>query len=168
MSDYYEFDETDAFTTGALGQPGQRTFVIQVRADGSRFTMKCEKQQVAALSQYIRQLLADAPEVRERPMDEMLQLSQPQEVNFTVGTVGIAYDPRNDRMVIQIEELVPFDENEEPIMDAEVTRIRLNITRGQAVAFCDRADEVVTAGRPPCIFCGRPMNIDGHMCPRMN
>ncbi len=160
MSDYYEFDETDAFTTGALGQPGQRTFVIQVRADGSRFTMKCEKQQVAALSQYIRQLLADAP--------EMLQLSQPQEVNFTVGTVGIAYDPRNDRMVIQIEELVPFDENEEPIMDAEVTRIRLNITRGQAVAFCDHADEVVAAGRPPCIFCGRPMNIDGHMCPRMN
>ena len=168
MSDYYEFDETDAFTTGALGQPGQRTFVIQVRADGSRFTMKCEKQQVAALSQYIRQLLADAPEVRERPMDEMLQLSQPQEVNFTVGTVGIAYDPRNDRMVIQIEELVPFDENEEPIMDAEVTRIRLNITRGQAVAFCDHADEVVAAGSPPCIFCGRPMNIDGHMCPRMN
>ena len=168
MSDYYEFDETDAFTTGALGQPGQRTFVIQVRADGSRFTMKCEKQQVAALSQYIRQLLADAPEVRERPMDEMLQLPQPQEVNFTIGTVGIAYDPRNDRMVIQIEELVPFDENEEPIMDAEVTRIRLNITRGQAVAFCDHADEVVAAGRPPCIFCGRPMNIDGHMCPRMN
>jgi hypothetical protein len=33
-------------------------------------------------------------------------------------------------MVIQIEELVPFDENEEPIMDAEVTRIRMQITRG--------------------------------------
>ena len=156
MSDYYEFDETDAFTTGALGQPGQRTFVIQVRADGSRFTMKCEKQQVAALSQYIRQLLADAPEVRERPMDEMLQLSQPQEVNFTIGTVGIAYDPRNDRMVIQIEELVPFDENEEPIMDAEVTRIRLNITRGQAVAFCDHADEVVATGRPTMHFLWPP------------
>ena len=118
MSDFYEFDETDAFTTGALGQPGQRTFVIQVRADSSRFTMKCEKQQVAALSQYIRQLLADAPDVRERPMDEMLQLSSPMDVNFTIGTVGIAYDPRNDRMVIQIEELVPFDENDEPIMDA--------------------------------------------------
>jgi len=168
MSDFYEFDETDAFTTGALGQPGQRTFVIQVRADSSRFTMKCEKQQVAALSQYIRQLLADAPDVRERPMDEMLQLSNPMDVNFTIGTVGIAYDPRNDRMVIQIEELVPFDENEEPIMDAEVTRIRMQITRGQAVAFCDHADEVVAAGRPPCIFCGHPMNIDGHMCPRMN
>ena len=168
MSDFYEFDETDAFTTGALGQPGQRTFVIQVRADGSRFTMKCEKQQVAALSQYIRQLLADAPDVRERPMDEMLQLSSPMDVNFTIGTVGIAYDPRNDRMVIQIEELVPFDENDEPIMDAEVTRIRMQITRGQAVAFCDHADEVVAAGRPPGIFCGRPMNIDGHMCPRMN
>ena len=168
MGFYYDFENADAFATGAIGTPGERTFYMQVRADGRTVSVKCEKQQVAALSQYIRQLLADAPEVRERPMDEMLQLSNPMEVNFTIGTVGIAYDPRNDRMVIQIEELVPFDENDEPIMDAEVTRIRMNITRGQAMAFCDHADEVVAAGRPPCIFCGRPMNIDGHMCPRMN
>jgi len=168
MGFYYDFENADAFATGAIGQPGDRTFYMQVRADGRTVSVKCEKQQVAALSQYIRQLLADAPDVRERPMDEMLQLSSPMDVNFTIGTVGIAYDPRSDRMVIQIEELVPFDENEEPIMDAEVTRIRMQITRGQAVAFCDHADEVVAAGRPPCIFCGRPMNIDGHMCPRMN
>jgi hypothetical protein len=27
---------------------------------------------------------------------------------------------------------------------------------------------VVEAGRPNCRWCGLPMNIDGHPCPRMN
>ena len=63
MSLYFEFDSTDAFTTGALGEPGQRTFVLQVRAEGQRITIKCEKEQVAALSEYLRKLLADAPDV---------------------------------------------------------------------------------------------------------
>jgi hypothetical protein len=27
---------------------------------------------------------------------------------------------------------------------------------------------VVAAGRPACLFCGLPVNIDGHACPRMN
>lgn len=40
MSLYFEFDTTDTFTTGALGEPGQRTFVLQVRADGQRITIK--------------------------------------------------------------------------------------------------------------------------------
>jgi hypothetical protein len=27
---------------------------------------------------------------------------------------------------------------------------------------------VVSAGRPPCPFCGLPVDADGHLCPRMN
>ena len=59
MSSYYEFDSTDAFTTGALGEPGQRTFVLQVRAEGQRITIKCEKEQVAAMLQNLLKI-ADA------------------------------------------------------------------------------------------------------------
>ena len=114
MSSFYEFDAADTFTSGALGQPGQRTFVLQVRADGVSVTMKCEKQQVAALSQYIRQLLADAPDVKDRPIEDAMQLAPSPEIEFVVGTVGIAYDSRNDRMVVQIEEFIPTDDNEEP------------------------------------------------------
>ncbi|NDD97333.1 MAG: DUF3090 family protein, partial [Actinobacteria bacterium] len=25
-----------------------------------------------------------------------------------------------------------------------------------------------SAGRPDCVFCERPMNPEGHFCPRMN
>jgi len=160
---YQEFATTDSFTCGAFGEPGQRTFVIQVRADGDRVTMKCEKQQVAALSQYMRQLLEDAPDIEERPIEDAMQITLPVEPNFVVGTVGIAYDPRNDRMVVQIDELTG-----EEVDDDEAARIRLHITRGQAAAFCEHADDVVAAGRPLCVFCGRPIDLDGHPCPRMN
>ncbi|MFZ9817683.1 MAG: DUF3090 domain-containing protein [Ilumatobacteraceae bacterium] len=167
MSTYFESDDVDAFTTAAIGEPGSRTFYLQIRSQGRHITMKCEKQQVAALSQYIRQLLADAPDVRERPLDDAMQMSTPSDVEFVVGTVGIAYDPRSDQMVIQIDEMrddEAFTEGE----DDEVGRVRIYISRGQAAAFCEHADDVVAAGRPACIFCGRPKNVDGHACPRMN
>jgi uncharacterized repeat protein (TIGR03847 family) len=167
VSTYFESDDVDAFTTAAIGEPGSRTFYLQIRSQGRHITMKCEKQQVAALSQYIRQLLADAPDVRERPLDDAMQMSTPSDVEFVVGTVGIAYDPRSDQMVIQIDEMrddEAFTEGE----DDEVGRVRIYISRGQAAAFCEHADDVVAAGRPACIFCGRPKNVDGHACPRMN
>ena len=97
MSSYFEFDTTDAFTTGALGEPGQRTFVLQVRADGQRITIKCEKDQVAAMSEYLRKLLADAPDVSQRPIKDAMQLSMPVEPEFVLGTVGLAYDAISDR-----------------------------------------------------------------------
>jgi uncharacterized repeat protein (TIGR03847 family) len=167
MSTYFESDDVDAFTTAAIGEPGSRTFYLQIRSQGRHITMKCEKQQVAALSQYIRQLLADAPDVKERPLDDAMQMTTPLDVEFIVGTVGIAYDPRSDQMVIQIDEIrddEAFTEGE----DDEVGRVRIYISRGQAAAFCEHADDVVAAGRPACIFCGRPKNVDGHACPRMN
>ena len=159
MSLYFEFDVTDAFTTGALGEPGQRTFVLQVRAEGQRISIKCEKEQVAAMSEYLRKLLADAPDVSQRPIEDAMQLSMPVEPEFVLGTV------------IQLDEIAIATDGQEPDDNAvslDVSRIRANITRGQAAAFCEHADDVVASGRPTCIFCGRPINKDGHLCPRMN
>ena len=69
-----------------------------------------------------------------------MQLAPSPEMEFVVGTVGIAYDSRNDRMVVQIEELIHTDDNEEPIepftSETDAARLRVQITRGQAAAFC--------------------------------
>ena len=171
MSSYYEFDATDGFTTGALGEPGQRTFVLQVRAEGQRITIKCEKEQVAAMSEYLRKLLADAPDVSQRPIKDAMQLSMPVEPEFVLGTVGLAYDSISDRLVIQLDEIDIASDDENDIENndqQDLSRIRANITRGQAAAFCEHADGVIASGRPTCVFCGRPINKDGHSCPRMN
>lgn len=168
---FLEFERVDSFTCGTVGRPGQRTFLIDVRGDAGRVTVKCEKQQVAALSEYLRQLLADAPDAQERPIDEAMEMPRPGEVGFVVGTIGIAYDPRSDRMLVQIDELTDGgdeDDAEEPSPSADGSRLRVHLTRGQAAAFCDRADDVVAAGRPQCTFCHMPIDPEGHACPRMN
>ena len=51
---------------------------------------------------------------------------------------------------------------------ADRGHIRLYMTRSQAAAFCEHADELVAAGRPSCQWCGNPIDPDGHPCPRMN
>jgi uncharacterized repeat protein (TIGR03847 family) len=140
VSIYFEFDSTDAFTTGALGEPGRRTFVLQVRADGQRITIKCEKEQVAAMSEYLRKLLADAPDVSHGPISDAMHLSQPIEPEFVLGTVGLAYDTISDRLVIQLDEIEVTTEDENELVEQDMSRVRAHITRGQAAAFCKHAD----------------------------
>ena len=38
----------------------------------------------------------------------------------------------------------------------------------QARAFAERAERVVSAGRPPCPLCAEPLDADGHVCVRLN
>src|SRR5438105_1810553 len=68
MGVYYDFDEVDAFTIGAVGRPGQRMFMFQARRGRERVTVKCEKQQAAAIADYLRKLLNDLPPPDDRPM----------------------------------------------------------------------------------------------------
>jgi hypothetical protein len=50
MGEFHDFDEVDAFTVGAVGRPGQRVFLLQARRGRQRVTVKCEKQQAAAIA----------------------------------------------------------------------------------------------------------------------
>jgi uncharacterized repeat protein (TIGR03847 family) len=94
----------------------------------------------------------------------------PVETVFVLGPIGLGYDRAGDRLVVQLEEIVPTDDDGEPLVDDEEEQghIRLYLSRSQAAAFCDHADEVIAAGRPTCQWCGFPIDPDGHPCPRMN
>jgi uncharacterized repeat protein (TIGR03847 family) len=50
----------------------------------------------------------------------------------------------------------------------EAMVMRVSLTGAAARAFAKRAIAVVAAGRPPCPFCGNPLDADGHVCPRAN
>jgi len=178
MAVFYEFDEVDSFTTAAVGEPGSRVFYLHARAGGDRVTVKCEKQQVTAIAQYLRRVLSDLPPPEDRPLQGGVELGDgPGHESFVLGPIGLGYDRSNDRLLVQLEELIPADvadddddEEESAVLDdtPDRGRVRLYVTRGQAVAFCDHADEVVAAGRPACRWCGNPIDPDGHPCPRMN
>jgi uncharacterized repeat protein (TIGR03847 family) len=170
MSDELDLGAVDRFTAGAVGRPGQRVFYLQARHGGQDVTVKCEKQHVAALGEYLRGLLSDLPSPDDVPHSATLELNEPAEPRFVVGSLGVAYDPADDRIVVLVEEVVPVDEEGEPdpVADEQKAALRFGITRGQAMAFADRAELLVAAGRPNCRFCGKPMDLEGHACPRMN
>jgi uncharacterized repeat protein (TIGR03847 family) len=158
---------TVVLVSGAVGEPGQRTFYLQVHGDGAVYTVKCEKGQVAALAEHIERLLADLPAVGATALVDM-DLHPPLDPRFVLGTIGLAYDAVVDRVIVVLEELVATDEDTEAVDEPEHDGLRLELTREVAAIFCTRAKEIVAAGRPLCRWCGRPMDAEGHACPRMN
>lgn len=169
MSVYFDFDEVDAFTVGALGQPGDRTFFLQARRGTTRVTIKCEKQQASAISDYLRRVLNDLPAPSERPLPAAMELVGPVDAAFVLGPVGLGYDRSNDMVLVQLEEVIAVDEEGEPLdEDPDRGQVRMFLTLSQAHAFCNHAEAVVAAGRPACIWCANPINPDGHYCVRMN
>ena len=162
VSLYRDYESTEAFTAGVIGLPGARTFFLQIGDAGDLLTIKCEKEQISALAVFLRKTLEDAPAVSPGSLRNS-PFVEPDDAAFALGSVGLAYDRRDDHLILQFEEISPEDD---PEFDA--SRVRVRITRAQAVAFCEHADRLVRAGRPPCAFCGLPMNRDGHACPKMN
>jgi uncharacterized repeat protein (TIGR03847 family) len=170
-----EFGDVDVFTAGAVGQPGRRVFYLQARRGDSAASVRCEKQQVALLGQYLTKVLADLPPTSPRAEETGLELHEPLDAMFVLGPIGVAIDPDDDRIVLQLVEMRADDEDEDDEDDVELdlepddrSALRVSLTRDQAMAFCKHAADVVAAGRPACRWCSRPVDADGHLCPTMN
>lgn len=167
MSDLYaEFDDVDEFAVGALGEPGQRVFLLQCRRGDERITIKLEKQQAQAMSLYLRRVLEDLPQADATPRPT--PIVPPFDAEFVLGEIGLGYEAEGSRVLVQLEEVEPTDEEGEPLTDAPRGHIRVFLSPAQALAFCDQSDDAVAGGRPLCRWCELPMNADGHLCPRMN
>jgi uncharacterized repeat protein (TIGR03847 family) len=158
VSPAFDLGDVERFTVGTEGPTGQRVFLIQCRAGGTLVTLKAEKQQVSVLAEYLGRLLADLD--RPGPLPDDLELEEPTDPHWVIGTLGVSYDEDLDRIVLVAEELVADDE------DGDTAH--LTITRAQAAAFAIRATTLVEAGRPPCPLCGGPLDPSGHECPRTN
>jgi len=161
MSSSFEFDAPDHFTAGAVGKPGQRVFYLQARQARQVVSLRCEKEQVRALGEYLAGLLTKLPAVSgESPTDTAL--FEPVDPAWIVAALGAGYDRDADRVVVETRELLEEDANEEPAVG------RFHITRGQATALVERVRTLMQSGRPICPMCHQPKDPDGHVCPRAN
>jgi uncharacterized repeat protein (TIGR03847 family) len=162
----FDFSAADHFTAGAIGEPGQRTFYLQVSAEQRLVSLKCEKEQVGALAEYLGGVLADLPPVEGAGAD--MTLRSPVEPDWAAGTLSVGYDETSDEVVLVIEELIPATDPDAPeTPEPEPASLRVRLSRGQVAAYVEHAAGVVAAGRPPCPLCGRPKGPD-HICPRTN
>ena len=160
MSQSFELEHPDHFTAGAVGPQGQRVFYLQVRENRTLVTLKSEKEQVRALGEYLASLLDRLADTQE-PAPTDLALLEPVDPAWDVGTIGVGYDESNARVVVVLTGVVEEESEAAP-------SARFAVTKAQAVAFVERARELMRAGRPICPMCSSPIDPGGHVCPRAN
>ena len=210
MAVVHRYDPPERFVAGTVGPPGQRTFFLQARSGNRITSVALEKQQVAVLAERVDLLLDQVmrgeggaglvPAVAPTALEDIDPLEQPIEEEFRAGTMTLAWDPDETRVVIEVfpvdddpvetdpgledaiaeslgeslgesigealaEVLAEEASEEEPEPD-EV--LLVSLPPAVARAFSKRAQSVVAAGRPPCQFCGQPLDPSGHLCPRAN
>ena len=172
MSGSFELDRPSRFAAGAVGPPGGRVFYLQGEQDGRVVTLKLEKQQVAALCDYLAGILADLPTVASDP-PEVAVLAEPVVPEWVVGSLAVGYEQAEDHIVLVAEELVEVPDDDDPLAVAaaavaDPATARFSLRLGQVAAFIEHARTVVEAGRPTCQLCLAPMDPAGHVCPRLN
>ncbi len=174
-SDFEMFDQPDDFVPGSVGEPGNRVFYLQAR-DGHRVTsLRCEKEQVLALAQFLMRLVGD-----DGPVEPLGQLIEPVTESFVVGNLLVSAEDDDGSVVIIAEELVFVEDDDDdfslddPVLDdlslddPEPRELRIRMTAAAARGFAQRAGRLMAGSRPICELCGRPIDPDGHACPRLN
>ncbi len=194
----HSFELPDRFVAGTVGPPGQRTFFLQARSGSRVTSVALEKQQVLILAERVDVLLDEAlrrtggdasiPAVAPVDLRDGDPLDQPIVEEFRVGTITLGWDADAGVVVIELfpvadggaepaaEEadaelsgLQAADESPDSAVEIEAEEVVLvKLEPAYARAFASRAQSVVSAGRPPCQFCGGPLDPEGHVCPRAN
>lgn len=161
----HDLNPVSRVTVGALGEPGQRTFFLQARHGATLVSLLTEKEQMTSLAQGVTELLTRLGERTDAPTEVTayeLTLEQPVEPLFRIGQLGLGYDQESELLVI-VAYAIPEQEEQETI-----DVVRFWATRDQMRALARHVNELAAAGRPICVLCGRPIDPEGHFCPRRN
>ncbi len=169
-----ELGPVERITAGAVGEPGERTFFLQVRAQERLLTFVLEKEQVELLAASILEILARVgKETGAGPGEEELELEPPLEPEWRIGRLAIGYAEERDLMMLELEELREeelaegAEAGEEPAGPVPA-RVRLWATREQMLALSRHGAAVAARGRPRCPLCDNPIDPEGHTCPATN
>jgi uncharacterized repeat protein (TIGR03847 family) len=137
------------------------------------------------------------PEALAPSDDDTAPLGEPLIEAFRIGTLTLGWDPLREHIVIEARAQQETDEGDDEGDDEEEADepaeddddedeeepatleiddsdpdgpdlVRVRLTLLAARAFVERSLRTVAAGRPPCPFCGLPLEPTGHLCPRRN
>ena len=172
------FRQPERFVAGTVGEPGDRSFYLQAIQEARTVSVLLEKQQVSVLADRISALLQEVARRfgsdgldDEEPRTDLDPLAVPLEEEFRVGTMGLGWDAESGSIVVELLAVTEEEVDESVVLDDTEEgpdALRVFLSPEQARAFADRAERVVSAGRPPCPLCAEPLDPNGHVCVRLN
>ena len=155
-----EFTNVSRLTAEAFGEPGQRTFCIQVDSASSSASIWIEKEQLFQLALAIQQMMATVSAERPSSSDPPSDREAPGLTNldFKVMKLVLGHDTGKALFIIDAHDAE----------DEERATVRVWAARRQIQDFSEQALSVCAAGRPLCPLCGRAIDPEGHRCARVN
>ncbi|MDJ0662971.1 MAG: DUF3090 family protein [Acidimicrobiia bacterium] len=147
----------ERFAGGAIGEPGNRLFLIEVVVDGDATAYVLEKLQVAALAEEAKRLLQGRGLIGIGLSLDPGDVHEGSPIAFRVGGLQLILLDDSDTATVVLHST----EDSDPAAEYELSLAQLD-------AFAREALVVVEAGRPRCPRCDLAMDPDGHNCPRSN
>lgn len=169
------YDPPERFVAGTVGPPGNRTFFLQAR-EGTRIsTMSVEKVHVIAIADRITDALEASGSLPAVPLPaDNEPLDTPFEDDFRINTLALRFEADRRVVILECHDRDPDGDEEEQAqaraagLPAAIQSVQVTLTAPMAAEFARRCKALVAAGRPPCPFCGLPLDPTGHICPRAN
>ena len=150
----YVFSSPERVMVGTRGEVGARLFLLQAREGRRLVVVKCEKQQLAALAQWLGVAITEMGRPGHLPED--LSLEPEYEPDLVMGDVSLAVDAEARHVDVVIDGADDEDQ------------LLLTLSAEWAGALAIAIVRLIEAGRPPCPLCGGPLDARGHDCPRTN
>jgi uncharacterized repeat protein (TIGR03847 family) len=164
----HDFAAVDAIDAEAIGTPGKRTFRLRIVRGVDTAALWVEKQQLAALGEAIPRLLEQL-NTPDRHADEnaeaITRFPDDPQIEFKVGRLALGYTAHEDRLVLLAHDLESEAEEDDP---ESQPAFMCRFSREQARILSTACAEAVAGGRPICMLCHRPIDPEGHLCPRAN
>ena len=171
------FRQPERFVAGTVGEPGDRSFYLQAIEDSRTVSVLLEKQQVSVLAERIAALLteitrrfgAGVPESRAAPTSTRWPCRwRRSSASAPWGWAGMPTRSRSWSSCSPSPRRRSTSRSCSTTPRRARTRCGSSSRPAQAKAFADRAERVVSAGRPPCPLCAEPLDPEGHVCVRLN
>ena len=163
----YKFGSPSRVKPEAIGEPGKRTFRLILESGEAQASLWLEKEQLYQLAIYIQEMTDALPEGEAGaggPVPEPQWDGGPTNVEFKVGRLALGHDGVSKCFLLLAHDAGAEDEGGDP----EAPTLSFWLTADQARELSEEALKVCAAGRPRCFLCGKPIDPDGHMCPRAN
>ncbi len=153
-----------------FGQPGGRTFRMDLNSGAAFCSLWLEKEQLFQLGVYLRDYVAGLSaeeKARESTPQEPAWTGGEATIDFKAGQMFLSHDRETNSFYMQAHERETDEEGEERSSE-EAESVSFWITLNQASELAEESLRICAAGRPICFLCGQPINPDGHVCPRAN
>ena len=100
----WDFGSADLVAPEAIGEPGNRTFRLQIRSGSKAASLWLEKEQLSALAlglqQTIQRTTDPGPGGADDPVPPSNDMPAEPDVDFKVGKLGLGYDEERGMIVI--------------------------------------------------------------------